>query len=868
VTIVHASQLGIYTFTGSAGSETTFPVDAQPGNAVFSSMSRGAGITASAGAGTFSATAWSLGALDATDYFEFSITPDGGFSVTLTNLAFSERRSNTGIRDISIRSSLDSFAADIATINVPDDDQTRNQVVPLGAAFADQSGIVTFRFYGYTAEAAGGSWRVDNVALFGSIDSAGPPPTNVRFTASADSVSEAVGTYMVTVTKNIAEGDVSGEIVLGGTATEGISDDYTIDTTNFTMNGSTTSATFTITINDDVDPEAAETITLTLANVVGGDIVSPSVFTLTVADNDSASAVIISQYTDTESGTTPKGIEIWNVSGGDITFDSGANLLAVLIGVNGGALGTNVSVTSGTLLDGDVLVIGTSDMSPDVTQAFTFNGDDAIAIALGGVIQDVFGQPGVDPGTAWTGGGVSTADQNIQLKTGITEGDLDGWTDPSERFEFVSVGSTLTGFGTPPGGAPLTNVSFQIASASVDEGVGTYIVTVIKSIPEGDVSGEIALSGTATEGLSDDYTIDSTNFTMNGATTSATFTITINDDSDEEPAETIILTLVNVAGGTIVSPSVFTLTINANDVPPPPGAIAYYTFTGSNAAPEFVAANAGAAAITVSTGTLAFAAANSATWTGSGVPYARSQGAWTNNVTQDDAKHFVVGITADSGYLLTITNVSFLYRATAAGPPAIGFSINGDNLFSEDTAENSTDPVSEAVTGYANLAAATIRIQGWDNGSRVSTGGGDLQIDDVLIQGFLTVDGGGGFSQEQEDWIVANWGDVGSYPGDAVDSDDDGFLNVEEFVAGTDPLDDQDYFTVNSITGNTTIQVVINPSATGRVYSVRASGNLLDGGGWSVLASDQPGNGGMLSIPDAAGLDDRVYEVTVELENP
>ena len=44
---------------------------------------------------------------------------------------------------------------------------------------------------------------------------------------------------------------------------------------------------------------------------------------------------------------------------------------------------------------------------------FTFNGDDALELQLNYVRCDVFGQPGVDPGSEWTSNGISTADQNL-----------------------------------------------------------------------------------------------------------------------------------------------------------------------------------------------------------------------------------------------------------------------------------------------------------------------------------------------------------------------------------------------------------------------------------------------------------------------
>lgn len=166
-------------------------------------------------------------------------------------------------------------------------------------------------------------------------------------------------------------------------------------------------------------------------------------------------AVVISQYVETNSGSTPKGIELWNPTASEIAF-SAENALTIEQGTNGGTPNTLVTIDSGSLPAGAVLVVGTSDMSPDITQGFQFNGDDALVVKLAGVITDVFGTPGVDPGSAWSGNGVSTANQNIQLKDGITAGDLDGWTDPSERFETVSTTPStlpagLAGFGVAPG---------------------------------------------------------------------------------------------------------------------------------------------------------------------------------------------------------------------------------------------------------------------------------------------------------------------------------------------------------------------------------------------------------------------------------
>ena len=177
--------------------------------------------------------------------------------------------------------------------------------------------------------------------------------------------------------------------------------------------------------------------------------------------------VLISQYVETESGTTPKGIEIWNNSGSDI--DLSASNIQIYQGTNGGAL-TAISSTllnTGVFVNSSVIVLGTADMGTYLTNnglgsvrfvavSFTFNGDDSLCLYLGGSLLDTFGTVGVDPGTSWLANSVNTANQNISLRAGVTT-PSSGWTDPSVRFETISttpsgsiVTSGLSGFGVAP----------------------------------------------------------------------------------------------------------------------------------------------------------------------------------------------------------------------------------------------------------------------------------------------------------------------------------------------------------------------------------------------------------------------------------
>lgn len=186
---------------------------------------------------------------------------------------------------------------------------------------------------------------------------------------------------------------------------------------------------------------------------------------------------IISQYIETDSGTTPKGIEIWNNTNGVLDFST--NNLVVEKGTNGGTPSTDYTLNSGTLAVGAVCVIGSSDLETVTVangavfyvKAFTFNGDDALVIKFGGTITDVFGDPGTgDPGSGWSGSSVQTYNQNIQLLTGIEIGDIDGWTDPSTRFETLNTSPSGVngdeGFGIAPaaGGGNATPVINNIVN--------------------------------------------------------------------------------------------------------------------------------------------------------------------------------------------------------------------------------------------------------------------------------------------------------------------------------------------------------------------------------------------------------------------
>lgn len=167
-----ATLLVEYTFPKSSGDEVSFQPDAQPTGGTASTMTRGSGLTATIAAGAFSSSGWTTAnTRDVNDYYTFTVTPSANYQMTLTRLELDERRSGTGIREWAIYSSLDGYNVALTpTFAVPDDTLTRtDQGVNLGAPFSLLSAPISFRIYGYTSEGSGGTWRIDNVQLSGSL---------------------------------------------------------------------------------------------------------------------------------------------------------------------------------------------------------------------------------------------------------------------------------------------------------------------------------------------------------------------------------------------------------------------------------------------------------------------------------------------------------------------------------------------------------------------------------------------------------------------------------------------------------------------------------------------------------------------------
>ena len=117
----------------------------------------------------------------------------------------------------------------------------------------------------------------------------------------------------------------------------------------------------------------------------------------------------------------------------------------------------------------------------------------------------------------------------------------------------------------PPPVVP--TVRFSPATSRVTEDAGPQSIALhLNPAPSTPVTLRYAVGGTATAGS--DYASLSGTIPVSPGDTTATLAVSITDDGDAEPAETVILTLTADAAYTVGTPGAHTLTIDSSDNPP------------------------------------------------------------------------------------------------------------------------------------------------------------------------------------------------------------------------------------------------------------------------------------------------------------
>jgi hypothetical protein len=172
-----SAQLVVYSFSGNTAAATSTGSSVTASSFTGSnspSLSNSSPVSSGSGSYYITQTGWT-GLSPGINYFEFTLTPNSGYSLTLSSVSFLSRSSPTGPTAYYFRSSADAYVSDLksgALINDFAWYATGNQSISLTSISA-----TTFRLYANAASAGGGTLRIDDFTANGTVSAIPEPST-------------------------------------------------------------------------------------------------------------------------------------------------------------------------------------------------------------------------------------------------------------------------------------------------------------------------------------------------------------------------------------------------------------------------------------------------------------------------------------------------------------------------------------------------------------------------------------------------------------------------------------------------------------------------------------------------------------------
>jgi Calx-beta domain len=333
------------------------------------------------------------------------------------------------------------------------------------------------------------------------------PTVSVTATDPAAAEPSATGTFTVARTGRTTA-SLSVTYTVAGTATAGT--DYTTLTGTLTIAAGTTSGRITVTPIDNTALELPETVIVTLQASTRYTIGTPSTATVTITDDDVVPTVTV---TATDAAAAEPS------STGTFTLArTGSTTTALTVNFALGGTATSGSDYSAPPASPLTIPAGATSATITVTPI-----DDSVVESAETVVATLMAGTGYEIGTPSTATVTISDDEPVEPEVTIAATDATA-AEPANSGVFTV---TRTGSTT----APLDVF---------------YTVT-----------------GAATNGT--DYTVLAGSVTIPAGQSSATITVGPIDDTDVESDETVILTLDDVAGYSVGTPSAATVTIADND---------------------------------------------------------------------------------------------------------------------------------------------------------------------------------------------------------------------------------------------------------------------------------------------------------------
>ncbi|MCF8223014.1 MAG: HYR domain-containing protein, partial [Bacteroidales bacterium] len=345
----------------------------------------------------------------------------------------------------------------------------------------------------------GTDWVSDNVDVQdGDYVTFGIIRPFVEFTTNSSSGDESVTDVVVEAQLSTSLGeDVTVDYsAYGGTAT-GAGDDYTLASGTITIVAGTNSGTFNLSIVDDPDTESDENILMQLQNPSAGlDLGAQDTTEYIINDNDNTRTIdfTISSSSGTESSATANltvrisSVDNINPTTVDYAVTGGS--------ADGGGVDFTLAAGTATVLPGDVSTI----IQVDIVGDDIFENDETVIVGLSNPLN-----------------------ANLGANTEHTYTIINDDSKP----ELV----------------------FEIQTSSASEDIGSTDIKAVLTNPTGtDISFDYVdiAGGTASSGS--DYTISPSTLTIAAGDTSASFSVTIINDTDTEPEETAVFRLTNLVG--------------------------------------------------------------------------------------------------------------------------------------------------------------------------------------------------------------------------------------------------------------------------------------------------------------------------------
>lgn len=293
-----------------------------------------------------------------------------------------------------------------------------------------------------------------------------------------------------------------------------------------------------------------------------------------------------------------KALEIYNGTGAAVNLATG--VYSIELYSNGGVTVTATQALTGTIANNDVYVLAHASATAaftgvaDITIAggvLNFNGDDAVLLKKNGVIIDVFGKVGWDPGTDWLDGTVNTANQTLVRKNTVCSPNTTGFSNQT-----VAPFTINTVLSTEWNESPQDTSSFlgsHTASCSLDSiapnctaivptGTGpsntdkvSFFITFDEAVQNFDAAADVVINttgGLTTSGVTVTGSLSSYVATVTGISGNGTLTLAVS---------TAAAGVEDLAGNDLAS-SVTSAAVTIANTTPASGVLLSETWSGAS----------------------------------------------------------------------------------------------------------------------------------------------------------------------------------------------------------------------------------------------------------------------------------------------